>query len=170
MVSIHRPMGYEPIALTTVPLCYTSRKLIYHKLRKFSRETKHNTKHVAVWSSGMIPVLGTGGHGFNSRNRPLFSCSVTWMFSPSRCSVTWMFSPSRCDFVESQKEPAKSSPSGDSKIPMWRAELLSEATRKLPKSSLSVFLRRVYLRTVAEMTPFRIEPPPLTAFSIQRLF
>ena len=25
---------------------------------------------MAAWSSGMIPVLGTGGHGFNSRSGP----------------------------------------------------------------------------------------------------
>jgi hypothetical protein len=29
--------------------------------------------NVVVWSSGMIPVLGTGGHGFNSRNDPFFA-------------------------------------------------------------------------------------------------
>ena len=27
---------------------------------------------MAAWSSGMIPVLGTGGHGFNSRSGPIF--------------------------------------------------------------------------------------------------
>lgn len=32
---------------------------------------------VVVWSSGMIPVLGTGGHGFNSRNDPFFESHPT---------------------------------------------------------------------------------------------
>jgi hypothetical protein len=31
---------------------------------------------VAAWSSGMIPVSGTGGHGFNSRSGPFRGCDV----------------------------------------------------------------------------------------------
>lgn len=35
-----------------------------------SRQGKQRQSTVVAWSSGMIPVLGTGGHGFNSRSDP----------------------------------------------------------------------------------------------------
>ncbi|KAG8343824.1 hypothetical protein TRVL_05340 [Trypanosoma vivax] len=69
-------MGYEPIAL---PLRHGAAATV-RKTTILSREHASWTtrperplcrrRAMAVWSSGMIPALGAGGHGFNSRNGP----------------------------------------------------------------------------------------------------
>ena len=51
----------------------TTVELNSHKKRAFvvGMLSMFLSGYVAVWSSGMIPVLGTGGQGFNSPNGPL---------------------------------------------------------------------------------------------------
>ena len=49
-------------------------------------ERKDSTK--GDWSSGMIPVLGTGGPGFNSRIAPFFTFTTLIQLNKSSWSLT----------------------------------------------------------------------------------
>jgi hypothetical protein len=53
-------------AMSTKPIQNESRKEIASIFKKYDK---------GDWSSGMIPVLGTGGPGFNSRIAPFFILS-----------------------------------------------------------------------------------------------
>ena len=56
-------------------LCITKLKKLSLKQLVDNQERKENSTE-GDWSSGMIPVLGTGGPGFNSRIAPFYFCFI----------------------------------------------------------------------------------------------
>ena len=69
-------------------LCITKLKKLSLKQLVDNQERKENSTE-GDWSSGMIPVLGTGGPGFNSRIAPFYFVLFIQLFNNATFSLIY---------------------------------------------------------------------------------